>query len=261
MITNRQRFRYFALICAHLCLSVVPAFAADPKPYLLHLPGIGGHMLIDDRVTTGLRIGGINGEIEIYDWTHGNPGLPALGGYDRNQAESQKIADHLAELYRADPKRPIILTSHSGGGAMATWALEKVPVDVQVQTFLMLAPALSPEYDLSKALRQVKGKAYAFTSTFDTVDGLGTRMMGTMDRQNVDAAGNVGFSMPVAPRDKSQYAKLTGYPYDPTWVDLGNAGDHIGTMTVPFARVILAPLLLTGQMPMRSPGTRPSTQP
>ena len=36
------------LIFFTACLFSVSARAADPEPYLLHLPGIGGHMRIDD---------------------------------------------------------------------------------------------------------------------------------------------------------------------------------------------------------------------
>src|SRR5690242_1423818 len=39
------------------------------QPYLLHLPGIGGHLPLDDHLILGLREGGIDGWLEIYDWT------------------------------------------------------------------------------------------------------------------------------------------------------------------------------------------------
>src|SRR6185295_12391032 len=53
-----------------LCVLAVRSFAAEPsKAFLLHLPGIGGHMRIDDVMTAGLLEGGVNGELEIYDWT------------------------------------------------------------------------------------------------------------------------------------------------------------------------------------------------
>ena len=232
--------------------------AAEPaKPFLLHLPGIGGHMLIDDRVTAGILAGGLDAEVEIYDWTDGNFGLPALGGYAHNQLQSAKIAERITAVYRADPKRRIILTSHSGGGGLAVWALEKLPDDVKIDTLLLLAPALSPKYDLSKALSHVTGKAYAFTSTLDPINGWGTKGFGTIDRVQTEAAGNVGFKIPTG-ADLTQYAKLISFPYNSTWTQLGNAGDHIGTMTSIFGRVMLAPLLLTGKLPELAPTSQPT---
>ena len=92
--------------------------AAD-KPFLLHLPGIGGHMRIDDAVTDGMLRGGVDEQVRIYDWTNGNPGLPALGGYDRNRAEAKKIAEVLIDMARTYPNRPIVITSHSGCAAVS----------------------------------------------------------------------------------------------------------------------------------------------
>ncbi|HVT89213.1 MAG TPA: hypothetical protein VHD56_10205 [Tepidisphaeraceae bacterium] len=232
--------------------------AAPANPYLLHLPGIGGHMRIDDLLTTGLMRGAIDAQIEIYDWTKGNPGMPALTNYERNRLEAKNVTDLLVKVHRADPSRRIMITCHSGGGGIAIWALEQLPDDVQIDTLLMVASALSPEYDLSNALRHVRGHAYAFNSVYDPILSFGTRNFGTMDRVMGESAGFSGFIMPAG-ADKKQYAKLVQVPYDASWMRLGNAGDHIGAMNVLFARTIIAPLLLTGQLP-KLPSTQPSTQ-
>src|SRR5262249_2255583 len=151
------------------CILAAQTFAADKGVVLLHLPGVGGHLVIDDLLVSGLQQGKIDGPAEIYDWTHGNPGVPALFGIDHNRAEASKISQHIAELIRTNSDRKIILTSHSGGTGMAIWALEELPDGVMVDTLVMIAPALSPEYDLSKGLKHVRGHAYAFNSTYDFV--------------------------------------------------------------------------------------------
>lgn len=250
------------IICIHLCSSFVASVSAAQKQtaLLIHLPGIGGHMRIDDQMTAGLKLGGVDAEILIYDWTNGNPGMPALGNYQGNQREAEKVAKMILEARRADPSRRIILTGHSAGTGIAVWALEKLPDDVQIDTLLMIAPALSPGYDLTAALRHVQGHAYAFTSLADQILGWGTRSFGTVDRVKTDAAGRIGFTPPDS-ADPQQYAKLRQFPYDRAWTRFNNAGDHIGAMMRPFARSILAPLLLTGELP-ESPATRPaSTRP
>lgn len=239
------------------------ARAADAeKIFLLHLPGVGGHLRIDDLLVEGLRQGRLNAEVQIFDWTAGDPGLGALGGLQRNLAQAQRIADRIVQIHRADPNRRIILTSHSGGTGLAVWALERLPDDVRVDTLVMLASALSPQYDLSRALKRVRGPVYAFNSPLDPVLDLGTRTFGTIDRIKSVSAGLVGFT---APRnaDQAQYRKLLQFPYDAAWLALGNAGDHIGTMNVEFARQILAPLLLEGRLVRLAPATQPhpATQP
>jgi hypothetical protein len=217
-------------------------------------------MVIDDLLTQGLAQGKLDAEIEIYDWTGGNPGLAALVNLERNETEAKVIADKITRLVRANPSRRFILTSHSGGGGMAIFALEKLPDDVHIDTLLMLANALSPQYDLTKALRHVNGKVYVFTSELDPVLGPGTRNFGTMDRVMSESAGRVGFTRPEG-ADPYQYDKIVSIPYDESWMRFGNAGEHIGTMNRPFARNILAPLLRTGQLPKVVAVTQPATTP
>jgi alpha-beta hydrolase superfamily lysophospholipase len=226
--------------------------------YVLHLPGIGGLLRIDFLLTGGLREAGVDGQIDVYDWTAGTPGLLALGAFDRNHAEARRVARIIQERVRDDPHARITITSHSGGAGIAVWALEELPDDVHIDTLLMLAPALSPRYDLSRALRHVD-RAYAFASAHDPILGPGTRSFGTIDRVRTEAAGRVGFAIPDDAADPAQYAKLNSYPYDPAWMRLGNIGDHIGPMMRPFARRILGPLLLTGTLPTLT--TQPATQP
>jgi pimeloyl-ACP methyl ester carboxylesterase len=217
------------------------------QPYVLHFPGIGGILAVDRGMVVGLRRGGVEGQIQVYDWTSHDPGIHALHALDRNQDQAARVAKFLAAKSKADPSRRIVLISHSGGGAIAVWVLERLPADVTVDSAILLAPALSPGYDLSNALRHVKTRMYVFSSTRDElVLGMGCRLCGTMDGQMMDAAGLVGFSQPPT-ADKTQYQKLKQYPYDPAWMDLGNFGDHIGPMASPFVKSIIAPLVLEGQ--------------
>ena len=126
------------------------------------------------------------------------------------------------------------------------WALEKLPAGVNVDTVVLLAPALSPEYDLSKSLAHVRGKMFAFTSPYDVVLGPGTRTFGTIDGVKCDAAGKCGFVVP-ADADKELYNRLVQLPYNNKWLRLGNVGDHIGSMGRHFSRNVVA-LLVTGKV-------------
>jgi hypothetical protein len=235
--------------------------APAPRPYLLHLPGVGGKLRIDGYLLRGLREGGVDADAEIYDWTCNDPGINALHARARNDAQAQKVADAITWRFRADPRIKIYLTAHSGGNGIAVWALEKLPPDVKVQAVLLLAPALSPGYDLSAALRHVRDKVYAFSSPYDSVVlGVGTTLFGTMDGVKVDAAGRVGFTVPPS-ADQREYAKLVQKPYDKAWLEWGNIGDHIGAMAMPFAAHVLAPLLGFGAVnPAAVVGARVSGQ-
>ncbi len=206
-----------------------------PPPVLFHLPGIAGEMSIDRRLIKGLVEGNVATNAEIIDWTGENRGILALGKLDLNKQQAKLLAERITKIYRDDPRTRIILTAHSGGTGIAVWTLEYLPADAKIDTLLMLAAALSADYDLDKALAHTR-RAYSFYSEFDDVVlGLGTRTFGTIDRVKTNAAGYVGFA--------SNNPKLKQFPYDPAWIKIGNAGDHIGTMDDQFAKEVLAPLL------------------
>lgn len=228
-------------------LSAAPPPPPPAKPYVMHLPGVSGISDIDYTLREGLRAGGFDGPFEIFDWTCHDPGIPALHNRSRNEEQAQLVADLLTKQFRAHPNQPIFLTCHSGGSGPATWALEKLPSDVKVTCFVMLAPALSPTYDLSKALARVTGHAYCFNSPDDDlVLGTGTKMFGTIDGVRCDAAGRIGFQKPTT-ADASQYAKLILKPYERAWTRYGHIGGHIGPMGTPFVQAIVAPLMLGRQ--------------
>jgi pimeloyl-ACP methyl ester carboxylesterase len=214
------------------------------RTWLLHLPGIGGIRGIDRRMTHGLKDGGWNGTITLYDWTEHDPGLDALLNHDRNMGEAVKVASQIEERLTKDPQLEITLTAHSGGTGIAVWALERLPEGMKVQTLVLLASALSPDYDLSKALGHVRGKAYVFYSQNDQVVlGAGTKLFGTIDGVKSEAAGLSGFREPPD-ADKARYEKLVQRPYDKGWIAFENIGNHVGCMSQPFAQNVLAPMLI-----------------
>ncbi len=234
-----------------------PSASPATRPYLIHLSGVAGPRGIDRSLIRGLRAGDVDAEINVYDWTCEDGGLHALWARERNQKQAKIVADLITDHYRADPTQKIYITSHSGGTAIAAWALELLPEDVKVDNILFLASGLSPGYDLSKSLAHVRGRVdYLFSPNDGIVLGYGTRAMGTMDGIRCDAAGKVGFKMPTG-ADAHQYEKLIAHPYQVGWyAKYGNSGDHIGMMDDDFARDILAPMLL-GKTPATQPTTRP----
>ena len=127
---------------------------------------------------------------------------------------------------------------------MAIWTLEDLPPQVEVDDVFLLAPAISPQYDLTAALAHVRGHMFVFSSQGDEVVlGLGCRLLGTMDGVRTDAAGRVGFIRPKN-ADVEQYKKLVERPYEAAWMHYGNFGDHIGPMSWPFVARFVAPLVI-----------------
>ena len=217
-------------------------------------------MRIDHMFTSGLLAGGIDADLEIYDWTGTDRGMIALMQSKRHAEQSTIVAKMIEKHVRENPNQKVMITGHSAGTGIAIWALEKLPDDVKVDDVVLMASALSPKYDLSKALRHVRGKVYAFNSALDVlILSVGTKGFGTVDRVKTDAAGRVGFEMPES-ADKEQYAKLKQVPYDPDWLRFNNPGDHIGPMMRSFSRNVVARVLLGQGLPPRAT-TQPATVP
>src|SRR5687767_11467622 len=149
-----------------LALAATLAAAEDlqpgkpPVPFVLHLNGIGGERMVDHSLHRGLAAGGFEAEVKFYDWTHGDDGIGALQRMESNRKEAKVIAEMIVERFRRHPESPMYITCHSGGAGLATWALELLPDDVSVEQVLMFAPALSKQYDLSKALKHVRKNCY-----------------------------------------------------------------------------------------------------
>jgi pimeloyl-ACP methyl ester carboxylesterase len=247
------------LIIALCLLCVAAAARAEEKPFVLHLPGVGGHLVIDDAMVQGLSRDR-DVEVEIYDWTEGDAGLNALLGAPRHRKQAKLVSERIAEIARKSPGRTIHVIAHSGGTGIAVWALESLPGDVTIESLTLLASALSPSYDLSPALQHVQ-RAYAFSSRFDSIVlGRGTLLLGTIDGIRSESAGLVGFLMPDK-GDANLYAKLMQFEHQPAWARYGNDGDHIGTMRRRFAAAVLAPLVFEGVVPGAGPATQPTTKP
>lgn len=239
------------LVLAVLVLSggCMPPLAGSSSPmragstYLLHLPGIAGDTPFDRWWIDAIAQEGAADRVELFDWTCHDPWIHALQAYGRNHEEARKVADLIGQWHRRDRAGKIILTAESGGTGVLVWALELLPKDVQVDAVVLVAPAISPGYDLSRALAHVRGRMYYFDSPGDWwVLGLGTRTFGTMDGKNVNSAGFVGFHEPPD-ADPAEYEKLVEIKYEQRWWWWGNFGGHTGAMSITFAEKYIAPLL------------------
>jgi hypothetical protein len=216
---------------------------------LVYVPGIGGRGSSEDGWLRGLRTGGYEGKIEIFDWTGPLEPVAALWAHRRQRQQAQHIADRIRNLQAAAPNAPIILVGHSAGAGPVVLALEDLPPGAQVDGVVLLAPALSRTYDLTAALRHVHGRVDVFYSDRDAlVLGVGTFLFGTVDGVHAEAAGDAGFIRPARAAGE-QYAKLHTHPFSRARHSLGDDGGHFGCLHSNVAAALVAPLLPRSQMP------------
>ncbi len=215
---------------------------------VLVLPGMEGRGRLNINIARGLEEGGVESAIEIFDWGTSIPGgmLINLADHDRNLRAAQEVKDRIMRYRRSHPGRPIQLIGHSAGGGMAIMATEALPRDVQLTSVILLAPALSPEYDLCRALRRTRYGVFSYYSKHDRVYlVLGTSVFGTVDRRHGPSAGAVGFRRPErAGSDAATlYTKLHQVRWQSEMRRYGHWGGHTGWADRRFVRRYVAPLI------------------
>lgn len=215
------------------------------KGLAIVLPGIEGRGLLNEAICTGLNKGGIDWAIELYDWTTGVPGnyLYHLRAESRNRREAIRIAERVQSYSRAHPGRPVVLVGQSGGGAIAVWAAEALPLRGAISGIVLLAPALSPGYDLAPALDKTQRGIVSFYSPRDWIFlGMGTSIYGTMDGKYTQSAGRVSFRTPEI-RRRPAYAKLFQASWNRDMSETGYTGGHLSSGAEKFVATYVAPLL------------------
>lgn len=209
------------------------------------LPGIEGRSMLNRNIALGLDEAGVRSAIEVYDWTIA-PGtfVANLGSYERNRRKAQELADRIIAYRDKHPGNPVHLIGHSGGGGIAIMVLEALPPGRQIDMAILLAPAISPEYDLRTALRRTtRGILNCFSEKDISLLKLGTTVFGRIDGDRGPAAGAVGFRPPPG-LSRSELALYNVRLKQVQWTrrlqDFGASGSHLGWASRDFARNYLA---------------------
>ena len=127
--------------------------------------------------------------------------------------------------------KPVSLVGKSGGAWIVVRALEGLPAG-SVESVVLLAAAVSPGHDLSRALRAVAREMVVFWSPLDLIVlGAGTWLFGTADRVRTRGAGLVGFRRPSGPGWSEAAAGPVGVADGPV---LDTSGVTSGRIVRPF---------------------------
>jgi hypothetical protein len=223
-------------------------------------PGVRGLVLVADGVGgldlcgTGLRyvIGALRLPylVRVVPWGHGLGRWHAdLTNAANRDLRAREVADEARTFRRGHPEAAVFLVGKSGGTGVVVKALEHLTDDA-VEAAVLLSPALSPSYDLSRALRAVRRELVVFWSPYDVIVlGAGTRIFGTIDRIRTVSAGLVGFRPPSPDGDagrRAQYRKLRQVRWRPRMAATGYLGGHVGPDNPAFLRKYVVPLLRVG---------------
>jgi hypothetical protein len=205
---------------------------------------VGGFNIATTAMRLAFTIAGLPHKIEQLYWSHGfGRWLIDLQDKERIEEKAIELAERIKSNYQSGME--VYIVAKSAGCAIALKALSLVPAD-SVLRVVLLAPAVSPEYRLTPALRAVKERLFAFWSPNDAfILGLGTTLFGTADGAHTRSAGMIGFKTPTAIDSETitLYKKLQQLKWQPSMLMTLNFGDHQGSVMVPFLHNHVVPLL------------------
>ncbi len=229
----------------------VDSDAARPRGLVIVADGVGGL----DLCGTGLRyMAGAERlacAVQVFSWGHGvGRWFADLTDVANRDRQATLVAEAVRRFQAEQPEDLVFLVGKSGGSGVVVKALEQLDPE-SVERVVLLAPALSPGYDLTRALRAVRGEVVVFWSPLDVIIlGAGTRVFGTIDRVRTVGAGMVSFIVPrpddPEPERIRQYAKLRQVRWRPGMVAAGYLGGHFGPDSPMFLRKYVVPLLRAG---------------
>jgi hypothetical protein len=208
--------------------------------------GVGGLDLCGTGLIHVAAKAGMSHEVRIVPWGHGfGKWHKDLTNVENHRAWADHIIAEVASFRELRPDVPVFLVGKSGGTGVVVKALEGMPEN-SVEAAVLLSSALSPGYDLSRALRAVRRELVLFWSPLDVfVLGVGTRVFGTIDRKNAVSAGLVGFRRPpdLDQSGRAQYEKLRQIRWSPAMAHTGYLGGHIGPDNPAFLAKYVLPIL------------------
>lgn len=224
-----------------------PPPAAEPqRGIVLVLGGIGGMDFLGPAASSALPRAGVKHEIREFIWTHGwGQLLKDLQDNEHLHKKAEELADSIRRLKADNPSRPIYVVAKSGGTGLALACAEMLPANT-LERIILLSAAVSPTYDLRRALKATRTEIVSFHSPYDQfILNLGTRQFGTIDRVYGPSAGLNGFVPPTSldEADQALYRRLVQVPWNPRMLWQMHNGLHVGTSLPTFLGAEVAPYL------------------
>jgi len=218
---------------------LLPLSCTDPnekfgKTY--YLDGAGNWGFGATEIARALKEAGYEGSFEVYMWT--TSFNPAIDQVNRPLAHLRAafLADKIAQYLKRYPDNDVNIIALSAGTGVAVWAIEALPDDLKVNNVVLLGSSLSSNYDMSKALKHIKGKVYVYYSPHDAVLSGPVKILGTIDgRYDVPAAGLVGLHPPGGGQ-----GKIVNIPWRAEYAKFGWAGGHTDCTSLPFVKRFIA---------------------
>jgi pimeloyl-ACP methyl ester carboxylesterase len=241
-----------------VALALLPVIARQPtagppesvsarRGIVFVIGGVGGMDPLNLFAPLILPHAGVNHEFCNFAWTHGKGRIfRDLQDTPYLLARAAELAEAIRRVKAVDPDRTVYLLCHSAGAAISLAAAEELP-PATVERIILLAPAVSRDYDLRAALRATRREIVSFNSCGDLVMlAFGTSVFGTTDRVHAPAAGFSGFRLPESCDEEGRclYRRLVQFQWRPIDLLKLRGGLHNGPCMPVFLATAVAPWLL-----------------
>jgi hypothetical protein len=191
---------------------------------------------------TGLRNAGYTGVVDNYRWSLTfNPALDQTLRFVA-QGAGHRLGAIITDYLKRNPGAEANLIALSAGTGVGMWAIEQVRPPHQVNHYVMLGSSLSSRYDVSRALKNMKGSIFVYYSASDPVLSGPVRTLGTIDGTFDESAGLVGL------RGRGAGGRVVNIGWAPRYERYGWVGGHTDCTTLEMMQHVIARHVVTPEM-------------
>jgi pimeloyl-ACP methyl ester carboxylesterase len=246
VLTHPAQALIFVLLIVSPVAARAEAPAASAEDVIFVADGAGNFQYASKMLRTLVHQTGAPLTVETFVWSHGNKRIVSdLMDVRYARTQGQHLADTVLAYHQQHPHARIHLVGHSAGSMVVLSAVEHLPAGT-IDNIVLLAPAVSSEYDLRPALRGIRGSVEVHFSSHDWLHlGLCTTLMGCADRLHCGASGRKGFVLRIeSPEDADLLERLHQHCWEPDDRRLGNNGGHYGAYQPEYLKARVLPILV-----------------
>lgn len=231
-----------ALLCS-IVTGCTGGGQAEPFGKTFYVGGASNLDLFGNGVPEGLRAAGYRGDVRNFVWTISfNPLVDQLVTVNA-KARAGLLSQNMERYHQRYPQNEINVIALSAGTGVAIWAIEDLK-RARANNVILLGSSLSHDYDVSQALRHIKGKIYVYYSSYDAVLEA-VEIVGTIDgKRGAKSAGQVGLKAPRGAEDR-----IVNVPWQRSYMRYGWAGGHTDCVNDRFIRYVVGPLIVPDAAP------------
>jgi pimeloyl-ACP methyl ester carboxylesterase len=243
---NRRAGLFFGLlgvICIILAAGCSTAVVAPNRSNIVMVvPGVGGDGAAYAQVVHSLEVQGSDDCLCVSDWGSSWPVFfISVSSMQWHRDAELRLAQQITQWRQKHPEGRIVLIAHSAGAGVALGAVARLEPGIVAGPIILLAPDLSPDFDLRPALGHADVIHVFYSSKDEFFQGIGPEIVGTYDRVHCDGAGLKGFTL--ANLDASEKGRVIQHPYRDDWQKLGNDGGHYDWLAEPFVAGVIKPII------------------